>query len=137
MYVRRLSIEDERVRGQDSPELNVCNPIWDQIEKAIRQLDGTYRTMVIIGKEDTEFDYMVIGGGRDQVYCCGLYDKQGREFTVVDPSKSSVTYVEVPTGQPTSVPLRETIGLEDALRAAREYAETGTRAKDLPWDEHK
>jgi hypothetical protein len=65
--------------------------------------------LVILGQENTEFDYMVVGGGKDRLYWCGIYDKEGREFVAVDPSKSSTTCVKVPTGQPTSVPLKETL----------------------------
>jgi Immunity protein Imm1 len=93
--------------------------------------------LVILGQENTEFDYMVVGGGKDRLYWCGIYDKEGRQFVAVDPSKSSTTYVKVPTGQPTSVPLKETIGLEDAVPAAREYAETGQRTTKLAWEKRK
>jgi hypothetical protein len=133
MYVKRLSIEDQRIADQTSPDLIVSSPIWDQINSAIQQLDGRYRTMIILGQESTEFDYMVIGGGKDQLYWCGVYDQEGREFVVIDPSKSSTTYIKVPSGQPTTVPLNETIGLGDAIVAAKEYAETGERAAQLVW----
>ncbi len=137
MHIKRLSIEDQKAMDPASRDLVVSQPHWDQIERAIRQLDGKYRTMVILGQENTEFDYMVIGGGKNRLYWCGVYDDQGREFTVIDPSKSSTTYVKVPTGQPTSVPLKEIIGLEDVIVAARQYAETGKRTTDLPWAERK
>jgi Immunity protein Imm1 len=135
-HITRLSIEDQQAMAADS-ELVISHPQWRQIEDAIRRLDGKYRTLVILGQENTEFDYIVVGGGKDRLYWCGIYDKEGREFVAVDPSKSSTTYVKVPTGQPTSVPLKETIGLEGALAAAREYAETGQRTTKLAWEERK
>jgi hypothetical protein len=136
-HITRLSIEDQQAMAADSSELVISHPQWCQIEDAIRRLDGKYRTLVILGQENTESDYMVVGGGKDRLYWCGIYDKEGREFVAVDPSKSSTTCVKVPTGQPTSVPLKETIGLEDAVAAAREYAETGQRTTKLTWEERK
>ncbi len=138
MLVKRLSsIEDQRVVGPNSSELVITDPSWSQIESAIRQLDGKNRTMVILSQEIAEFEYMVVGGGKNGVYSCGVYDQQGREFILIDPSKSSATFIKVPTGQPTTLSLRETIELEDAIIAAKEYSETGERAEELVWEERK
>jgi Immunity protein Imm1 len=135
MYVRRLSIEDERILDPSSPELDAQNPSWDQIENGIHRLDGKYRTLLIIGQDNPEFDYMVIGGGKEGAYWCGLYDKTGREFVVIDPSQTSTMHVKVPTGQTTSVPIRETVDLETVIIAAKKYSESGERASELVWEE--
>jgi immunity protein Imm1 of predicted polymorphic toxin system len=135
MYVKRLTIEDQRILDPYSPELAVSDPSWDQVETAIQQMDGRFRTLVILGQENSEFDYMVIGGGKEGIYWCGIFDQQGREFTLTDPGRSSTTCVKVPAGQSTSVPLRETVGLHEVIVAAKQYAETGDRTGKLTWVE--
>jgi len=82
-HITRLCIEDQQAKTAESRELVVYNPEWDQIENVIRRLDGKYRTLVILGQENTECDYMVIGGGKDRVYWCGVYDTALCDETLV------------------------------------------------------
>jgi hypothetical protein len=135
MYVKRLFMEDVRILDPQSPEVEVYDPTWDQIESAIRRLDGNHRSIVIIGQLDPETDFMGIGGGKDGVYRCFVYDRQGREFAVIDPSKPPDKLVDILMGQKTSVSLQECIDLDTVLLAAKSYAESGQLEKKLTWKE--
>jgi len=111
MFVNLLSAEntDPANRGYDS---TIREPTCNLIEEAIRGLDGKHRTVVILGRND--FEYMVVGGGKDNMYSCGLVDKRGQEFAVVDSRKAGSANVILPCGQPTAIAIQEVIDLTAA-----------------------
>jgi hypothetical protein len=119
MYVTRLLIDDDRIVDWESPETAMSHPTWQQIEEAIKGLDGTHRTLVTLGRDGGDCDYMVIVGGKGGVYTCGLYDADGREFAVVDPyHQGSTELIEIPAGQPSCVSKREALEVGTVLVAA-------------------
>jgi len=135
MHVKRMFVEDVRILDPNSPEVEVYSPNWDQIENAIRKLDGNHRSIVIIGQLDPEIDYMGIGGGKNGIYRCFVYDSNGREFALIDPSKSLNEAIDVLMGQTTSISAQECLPVEMVLQAAKTYAESGNKDTKLRWKE--
>src|SRR5262245_57633518 len=123
--IKRMYLEDDRIYDPNSPEKEVFNPSWMDIETGIRRMDGVHRTIVIIGQEDPEVDYMGIGGGAAGIYRCLVYTRDGREFALLDPNQHSNELRNVPMGQTTSVSIRECVPLSLVLTAAKTYTMTG------------
>jgi hypothetical protein len=130
MVVNRLSIDDTRVYDADGA-MAICEPRWDAIERAIRQLDGKFRTQIILWRTESEF--MVVGGGNNGMYSCGLVDQSGADFVIIDERRDKGGHVVVPCGQPTAISNEEVIDLAAVLLAANEYAESGQRCDQVKW----
>jgi len=130
MFVKRLSIDDTRVYDPDGA-LDIREPTWDVIEQAVRQLDGKYRTQIILGRTESEF--MVVGGGTNGMYSCGVIDQSGEEFAVIGERRDKAGHVVVPCGQPTPISNQEVIDLTAVLLAVKEYAESGQRCGQVKW----
>jgi hypothetical protein len=131
--IKRMYLEDDRVQDPESSEKEVAKPSWATIESSIRRLDGVHRSMVIIGQDDPEVDFMAVGGGAEGTYRCFIYTQDGREIVLTDPSQVSEGVKDVLMGQTTSVPLDECLPLEVVLRAARTYSTTGQPDPSLSW----
>ena len=133
MYVKRLYKEDYCIDDSSSPEVKVPDPNWEQIEYGIRQLDGNNKSVVIIGQQNPEIDFMGIGGGKNGIYRCFVFDADACEFALIDPSMPQDQTSEVLMGQPTSISLQECVDLDMILKAARFYAEHGELEPGLNW----
>lgn len=135
LAVTRLYLEDDRITDPNSPEKERFNPEWSDIELAIRQLDGSHRSIVIIGKDDPEIDFMGIGGGEGGVYRCFVVTEDGKEITLLNPDESKTEVRNVFMGQKTKVSASECIPLPLILAAARTYAENSVLNPALMWQE--
>ena len=120
----------------------VQNPSWSEIEAAILSLDGKTSTLVVLDPgppkgPPTGDHHMGIGGGKNDL--CVVYLTEGnlRFANLEDPGRTGgagrVTMLA--GGQEGDYRAEQCVHRALALRAARAYFETGTRAPDLRWVE--
>jgi Immunity protein Imm1 len=106
-------------------------PSWEDIERAVRQLNGNERTSLIL-KRDEE-THMSIGGGPDRYSVVVLIENRHGPFYLIDPYKSDAEIMLVVGGQSIDTPERMTVPLETILKAARVFSESGELEKSLAW----
>lgn len=108
-----------------------ANPPWEEIEAAIRQLDGRHKTEVSIAGPGEA--HMSITGGNG-VYLVDGTPNNDFFYSLRDPSGSSDNKVKVVSGgQMVTVSLKEAVPLEMAMKAARTFAEKGKFDETLSW----
>ena len=117
----------------DSDATEVKNPSWEQIETAIRRLDGKTCTLVILGVGDP-VPHMAIGGGGDGKYIVYATTDNLSFQTLVNPSAPPGKCMLVAGGQAGDYALKICVGLQEALLAAKTYAETGEVDSGLTWE---
>ena len=127
LVVKRLDGPD------DSDAREVTNPNWEQIETAIRRLDGKTCTLVILGVGDP-VPHMAIGGGGDGKYIVYATMDNLSFQTLVNPSAPPGKCMLVAGGQAGDYALKICVGLQEALLAAKTYAETGEVDSGLTWE---
>jgi len=108
----------------------ICDPTWEQIEEAIRRLDGKVHTEVLLSKAGQ----LSIGGGAGQ-YFVSIFTDDERSLIAIDQSKTAQEHTAlVSGGQTVSLPKRQIVDVDAALRAARAYFETERPDPTLTWD---
>jgi hypothetical protein len=114
---------------------------WDRtdpafIEEVIRRMDQRQHTETTISGPDWWF--IIIGGGSGS-YVVGIENQMsGVLYQLVDPAKSEHEMVEVVTGgQLGQFPSRLVVGLDEAVEAAKHFAETGKPEPSLNWVEEQ
>jgi hypothetical protein len=126
MFASRVIVDTE---GSSRPfELG---PDWAvRVETYIRQLDGLTRTLVtLIGPGEAS---LAVGGGRKFYVVYATLD--GTVFySLVNPDGDATEREIVAGGQPAAYPTRYLVPVDDALRAALSFAESGRLAAELPW----
>ena len=111
----------------------LLSPSLDDIERAIRRLDGEIFSLVTVaGKGDA---HLAIGGGSlDQYVVYATYDNE-KFFRPLSAKEGAETVHLVAGGQPGDYPAHTIINLEASLTAARTFAESGTLDPSLTWFE--
>jgi Immunity protein Imm1 len=110
------------------------NPSWNQVEKAIRELDGEHQTLVTLGvNEDT---YMSIGGGENKYIVTVTFDNFNF-YILIDSTKSEQIEKLVVGGQKGNYPANQCVDLLRCLLAARTFTELGKLDDLLTWEEDK
>jgi Immunity protein Imm1 len=110
------------------------NPNWNQIETAIRELDGKSKTLVTLGADDI---YMSIGGGNSGKYVVTATFDNMNFYTLVDLSKPNQIEKLVVGGQEGNYQAKMCIDLLRCLLAARTFAQSGKLDNLLTWEEDK
>jgi hypothetical protein len=139
--VRTLTTDDWHEHGVDYQE--IADPIWEQVEIAIRQLDGRRRTDVTLASpvtSDVTINLSVGGGNKRQfVMISDLITPEdifGKYF--FNPSQPELPWVElVVGGQGVGFPSFLIADLPTVLRAARYFLETSGLDPSLTWLELK
>lgn len=142
MYIETLSFEDWQ--GIHNRGEIITDPTLEQVEAALRDLDGSRRTLVTLQAPDGS--YLAIGGGNDGRYVVSATISSGTMggeeiFNLTSPydaeqrSETLTRCWVVTGGQGADYPRRETVELERALHAARVYAERGVLDSSLPWEQ--
>ena len=108
------------------------NPNWNQIEAAIRDLNGKNKTMVTLGDDDT---YITIGGGESGKYVVSVTFDNMNFHNLVHSSKPNQVEKLVAGGQEGLYPAKMCVDLLHALLAARTFAEAGRLDPLLSWEE--
>ena len=131
MFVSDLSVE-KWVGSRNEGEL-IENPDWNQIEAAIRELDGKSRTLVTLAADDET--YMTIGGGESGKYVVSVTFDNLSFHNLVDLSKPDETEKLVVGGQEGIYLAKICVDLLRCLLAARTFAELGKLDSLLVWQE--
>lgn len=123
MFVASLSIDDETVVGE---------PTVEDVEAAVRSLDGVQRTLVTLAGPPPA--WMGIGGGAEgQFVVFATFDNEAFE-QVVSPTSGIETICLVAGGQPGDYPRRHVVTFDAALQAATTFAAEGSLAPTLVWE---
>jgi immunity protein Imm1 of predicted polymorphic toxin system len=127
LAVKRLDGPDDL----DSSER--LNPSWNDIETAIRGLDGQTRTMVVLGIGNP-VPHMGIGGGTNGQYI--LYETPDNLtfHNLINPNADQSKVRLIAGGQESEYRAKLCVGLAEVLRAAKSYAESGQLDPTLNWE---
>lgn len=129
MHVTILSAGDDTQAGVGT---YIPNPSLDDVEAAVRALDGMHNTMVVLGTDGP--DHMAIGGGAGRYIVYTTTDNL--TFSVpTDPFAAEGTVTLVAGGEEGEYPARQTVDLDMALRASRTYARDGSQDPTLAWEQ--
>jgi len=115
----------------------IHNPIWEQVEEAIRDLDHFCRPFIFVGLREkiAGEDCMTVMGGKNG-YAISVADDKGGWLYYCDPSH---TGGEVPvwTSDQGYYPMERhvTYNLELVLRLVRYYADRGEPDPSVEWEE--
>jgi hypothetical protein len=109
----------------------VMDPQWPAIEAALRLLNGTTKSLVVL--EGPPPMHMNIGGGNANRYVVSLtYDTD--KYYVLQNPEATTEIVELTVGGGTSqYPVAMLVPLELTLVAAKTFAATGEADPTLPW----
>ncbi len=117
--------------NSDGAEL--LNPTWADIETAIRRLDADQCSLVILGIGEPPAPHLAICGGNGK-YLVYATEDNVTFHKLVNPNADEGKFDLVAAGQMGSYPVRWCVGLEEALRAAKTYAENGSLDGSLNWE---
>lgn len=134
MFVTDLSIENwiDRFNQEEVIE----TPTWNQIETAIRELNGENKTLVTIGADDET--YMSIGGGAKEKYVVTVTFDSLDFFILVDLLKPDDRKEKLLVGgQQGNYSAKMCVDLLRCLLAARTFALEGRLDSLLYWEEDK
>lgn len=117
--------------GDDGGELT--DPTGPDLERAVRDLDGSGRTIVTL---QGEAGYLAVGGSATSGLVVYAELADGAFHSLLSPGTTSTeTVVVVAGGQPGDYEARLVTTVDVALRAASRFLESGTLASDLEWEE--
>jgi hypothetical protein len=111
---------------------SIAHPTAIQIEKAIRNMDGLHKTMVILAADNGAF--LGVGGGNDGNYVVSVTLDNGMIYTVIQQGDYAESEVLLNTGgQAANYPAEECVDLETALHAAKAFSIDGSLQPSLQW----
>jgi hypothetical protein len=129
MFISKFSMENWQ--GNQNHELVEEARNWEEIEAAIRDLDGHRKTLVTLETEDET--HMAIGGGTDKYLVYVTFDNQSFSY-LVNPTKSNNAITLVVGGQEGTYPEKWCTDLKTTLKAAQSFAEFGKIEKSFAWE---
>lgn len=130
MFISKFSTEDWE--GHYNNGLVEQAENWEEIETAIRELDGHCKTLVTLETEGET--HMAIGGGNDRYFVYVTFDNENFHY-LVNPSKSGNGEKLVVGGQEAIYPAKSCVDLSTALKAAKGFAEFGRIEKSVVWEQ--
>lgn len=129
MFITKFSVEDWQ-GNQNKGCVQLVNK-WEEIEKAISQLDGHRKTLVTL-EADSE-THMAIGGGKNKYVVYLTFDNE-QFYYIVEPSKSELEENLTVGGQEGFYPTKLCIDINTVLKAAKTFAEIGAMEKSVIWE---
>lgn len=129
-----LDVTTEKWVGNRNQAGFIEDPNWNQLEAAIRQLDGTSHTLVTLGAD--EETYMSIGGGAGKYIVTVTFDSLNF-YILLDLAKSDNIEKLVVGGQYGNFPANQCVDILRCLLAARTFALEGKLDELLTWQEDK
>ena len=129
-----LDITTEKWVGNKNQADLIEKPNWNQVEAAIRELDGANHTLVTLGAD--EESYMSIGGGAGKYLVTVTFNNLDF-YILADLSKSNDIEKLVIGGQEGNYPANQCVDLLRCLLAARTFALEGKLDELLIWIEDK
>lgn len=118
---------------KDTEATEIIYPSWTQIEAAIRRLDADQCSLVILGIGDPPVPHMAIGGGDGKYIVYATVDNMVF-YKAINTKAANGKCSVVAGGQRGTYDLRSCIGLNEALHAAKIYAETGNLDPNVRWE---
>jgi hypothetical protein len=115
----------------DVGDADVSAPSWNQIETAIRALDGKRRTMVILGGDGES--HLAIGGGSSNCFVVYMTFDNMHFFNLLSRDRADKTATLFVGGQHSQFPDNTVVDIALALRAAKTFAETGQPDPSCMW----
>lgn len=128
MFISKFSIENWESNHNNGLLKEAKN--WEEIEAAIRGLDGHRKTLVTLEAENET--HMAVGGGNNRYFVYVTFDNENFHY-LVDPSKSDSGEPLIVGGQEGMYPARSCVDLSTTLKAARGFAEFGKIEKSVVW----
>ncbi len=128
-----LDMTTEKWVGNKNEGDIIENPNWNQIETAIRELNGESKTLVTLGVD--EETYMSIGGGAEKYIITVTFDNFNF-YILIDLNSEQIETLVV-GGQKGNYPANQCVDLLHCLLAARTFAELGKLDALLIWQEDK
>jgi hypothetical protein len=116
-------------------DTDVAQPSWEEVERAIRALDGHARNdLFLIPDARDPGTWLCVGGGNGRYILTGGIGID-REFpTLVESGRSADPEEElVVGGQEGTYPANWVVSLEVALRGARAFYDAGGFGSNFPW----
>ncbi|MEA5598292.1 Imm1 family immunity protein [Rivularia sp. UHCC 0363] len=133
MFVSNLSVE-QWIDNFNQDEL-IEKPTWNQIETAIRELNGKNKTLVTLGADDET--YMSIGGGAGKYVVTATFDNFDF-YILVNLLKPDDQIEKLVVGaQEGNYSAKMCVDLLPCLLAARTFVESGKLDTLLSWEEDK
>jgi Immunity protein Imm1 len=125
MIIRELSADD---CGGGSEIIRKQLPTWEDVERAVRRLDGTRFTQVNLA--DGEDTGLLISGGHGGRYACERMQHDDN-YLLLDPTLADDPPLKI--SDDADYPGSWTVELEMALKAARVFFETGQLDPSMQW----
>ncbi|MEB3123347.1 MAG: Imm1 family immunity protein [Snowella sp.] len=129
MFISKFSSED----WQNNQNTEVIHPAknWQEIEKAIQELDGKHRTLVTL-ETDGEA-HLAIGGGPDKFIVYLTFDNEVFYY-LCGFAKSNLEESLVVGGQEGLYPAKFCVEIDLILQVAKTFAEFGTMDQTVVWE---
>jgi len=129
MFISKFSSED----WQNNQNTEVIHPAknWQEIEKAIQELDGKHRTLVTL-ETDGEA-HLAIGGGLDKFIVYLTFDNEVFYY-LCGFAKSNLEESLVVGGQEGLYPAKFCVEIDLILQVAKTFAEFGTMDQTVVWE---
>ncbi len=132
-----MSIELTLVRSSRSGRLEIPYPDWEDVENALRSLDGHTHCELFLGSPDSTEGLMVIGGPARHLIWIQRWDAAGEELLIDTASErvassGTVSFV-LSNGQVDEYPMASTVELEASLQVARTFLDRELLDPDVIW----
>jgi len=131
MYVKLLLYDN---RSNDDFEKQIENPNWEDVERIINCLDGKLITEIIL-MDETEDNYLCIGGGNDGI--CNVYISKDDNMlikTLINPANDTNVYKLVTGGQLGDFDGKYCVSIKIAKDVAKCFFETGDECEKYSWE---
>ena len=125
MIIKELSADDY---GGGGETIRKHHPAWEDVEQAVRRLDGARFTQVNLA--DSEDAGLVISGGCGGRYACERMQHDDN-YLLLDPTLEDDPPVRITDDD--EYPGSWTVDLEMALKAARVFFETAQLDPSMRW----
>ena len=132
MFTKILEIEEWVNRMDVGP--TITNPTWSQVNKAITDLDGKTRTIVMLYERPESDAYMIVAGSWEDLYMVNATKNNEEFWSIVDPKGSTNRRMVFVGGQDGDYEERMFIPLPVVLEAAQTFYETGEFKSSLNWE---
>jgi Immunity protein Imm1 len=129
MFITQFSTDDWQ--GNQNKGLLEKAKGWEEIETAIRAMDGQRKTLVTLETEGET--HMAIGGGTGKYLVYVTLDNENFNY-LVSPTQSDRAETLVVGGQEGIYPAKWCVDLTTALKAAKAFAEFGAINKTVVWE---
>ena len=130
MFVNYVCRDDRKELSQTQEFESLS---WEQVEEAIRNLDGERYSYLMMSPSDQDASEYCFGirAAEMGIYICNFYD--GDEYYLINPEGKDLSKV-LQIGEFEFYSETEFTGIEDTIKAARTYFESGIMEPSLTWE---